>query len=58
MTIAKQKRAKYAHVRPPPLANELAMMEFADRGSLESHIKRVMEAQAKATAGSGGMNVG
>ena len=59
MTIAKQKRAKYAHVRPPlPLANELAMMEFADGGSLESHIKRVMEAQAKATAGSGGLNVG
>ena len=48
----------YAHVRPPPLANELAMMEFADGGSLESHIKRVMEAQAKATAGSGGLSVG
>ena len=59
MTIAKRKRAKYAHVRPPPpLANELAMMQFADGGSLESHIKRVMEAQAKATAGSGGLNVG
>ena len=58
-TIAKRKRAKYAHVRPPPpLANELAMMQFADGGSLESHIKRVMEAQAKATAGSGGLNVG
>jgi hypothetical protein len=58
-TIAKRKRAKYAHVRPPPpLANELAMMQFADGGSLDSHIKRVMEAQAKATAGSGGLNVG
>ncbi|KDR80800.1 hypothetical protein GALMADRAFT_241242 [Galerina marginata CBS 339.88] len=53
-TIAKRKRAKYAYVRPPPpLANELAMMQFADGGSLESHAKRVMDAQAKAAAGSG-----
>ncbi|KAF8964245.1 hypothetical protein BDZ97DRAFT_2075380 [Flammula alnicola] len=53
-TIAKRKRAKYAYVRPPPpLANELAMMQFADGGSLESHVKRVMEHQAKMAAGSG-----
>ncbi|KAF9565852.1 hypothetical protein CPC08DRAFT_141749 [Agrocybe pediades] len=52
--IAKRKRAKYAYVRPPPtLANELAIMQFADGGNLESHVKRVMEAQAKAAAGSG-----
>jgi len=54
-TIAKRKRAKYANVRPPPpLAAELAMMQFADGGNIDSHIKRVMEAQAKAAAGSGG----
>jgi len=53
-TIAKRKRAKYANVGPPPtLANELAIMQFADGGNMESHIKRVMEAQAKAAAGSG-----
>ncbi|KAF8159390.1 hypothetical protein B0H34DRAFT_748017 [Crassisporium funariophilum] len=59
-TIAKRKRAKYAYVRaPPPLANDLAMMQFADGGSMESHVKRVMEAQAKAAAGSGaGVGVG
>ncbi|KAF8902375.1 hypothetical protein CPB84DRAFT_1775940 [Gymnopilus junonius] len=53
-TIAKRNRAKYAYVRPPPpLANELAMMQFADGGSIESHAKRVMEYQAKAAAGTG-----
>ena len=57
-TIAKRKRSKYGHFRPPPLANELAMMQFADGGSLDSHIKRVMEAQARAAAGSGGASVG
>ena len=52
-TVAERKRAKYANVRPPPpLANELAMMQFTDGGSMESHVKRVMEAQAKAAAGS------
>ncbi|KAF9056100.1 hypothetical protein BJ165DRAFT_1522049 [Panaeolus papilionaceus] len=51
--IAKRKRAKYANVRPPPpLANELALMQFADGGSMDANIKRVMEAQAKAAAGS------
>ena len=53
-TVAERKRAKYTNVRPPPpLANELAMMQFTDGGSMESHVKRVMEAQAKAAAGSG-----
>jgi hypothetical protein len=54
VTIAKHKKAKYAHLRPPPLANDLALMQFADGGSMESHIKRVMEAQAKAVGGNGG----
>ncbi|KAF8956956.1 hypothetical protein BDZ97DRAFT_142201 [Flammula alnicola] len=55
-SITKRKQAKYAYkyVRPPPpLANELAMMQFADGGSMESNIKRVMEGQAKAAKGSG-----
>ncbi|KAF8194208.1 hypothetical protein BJ912DRAFT_959783 [Pholiota molesta] len=52
-TIAKRKRAKYAYVRPPPtLAQELAVMQFADGGKLESHIQRVMEEQARLAAGS------
>ncbi|KAF9474027.1 hypothetical protein BDN70DRAFT_997309 [Pholiota conissans] len=52
-TIAKRKRAKYAYVRPPPsLAQELAVMQFADGGKLETHIQRVMEEQARLAAGS------
>ncbi|EGN97023.1 hypothetical protein SERLA73DRAFT_161924 [Serpula lacrymans var. lacrymans S7.3] len=51
--IAKRKRAKYAATRPAPLANELALMQFADGGNMDSHIKRVMDAQAKAVAGPG-----
>ncbi|KAF7289456.1 hypothetical protein HMN09_01339600 [Mycena chlorophos] len=64
--IAKRKKAQYKAMRPPPLANELAMMQFADGGSLESHAKRVMAHQAKSAGphagvgdvfrdGSGGM---
>lgn len=48
--VVKRKKAKYAAMRPPPLANELALMQFVDGGSMESNIKRVMEAQAKAGA--------
>ncbi|KAF9224165.1 hypothetical protein BS17DRAFT_732964 [Gyrodon lividus] len=50
--IVKRKRAKYA-LRPAPLANELALMQFADGGSMDDSIKRVMEAQAKAAGGIG-----
>ncbi|KAF9565915.1 hypothetical protein CPC08DRAFT_747691 [Agrocybe pediades] len=51
-TIAQRKRAKYAYVRPPPtFANELAIMQFTGGGNLETHAKRVMEAQAKAVGG-------
>ncbi|KAL4072872.1 hypothetical protein V8B97DRAFT_2023194 [Scleroderma yunnanense] len=53
--VAKRKKAKYAALRPPPLANELALMQFADGGSTNTNIKRVMKAQAKAN---GGMGVG
>ncbi|KAF8166626.1 hypothetical protein K438DRAFT_1730731 [Mycena galopus ATCC 62051] len=52
VSIAKRKKAQYKFVRPAPLANELAMMQFADGGSLESHAKRVMAHQAK-SAGPG-----
>ncbi|KAJ7623616.1 hypothetical protein FB45DRAFT_111279 [Roridomyces roridus] len=40
--------AKHTAPRPAPLANELALMQFADGGSLESHAKRVLAHQAKA----------
>ena len=53
--VMQRKKAKYAALRPPPLSNELALMQFADGGSMDANIKRVMEAQAKA---SGGMGVG
>lgn len=48
--VVKRKKAKYASMRPAPLASELALMQFVDGGSMESNIKRVMEAQAKAGA--------
>lgn len=48
--VVKRKKAKYANMRPAPLANELALMQFIDGGSMESNIKRVMEAQARAGA--------
>ncbi|KAJ7221942.1 hypothetical protein C8J57DRAFT_1392544 [Mycena rebaudengoi] len=55
-SITKRKKAQYNTVKPraaaPPLANELAMMQFADGGSLESHAKRVMAHQAR-QAGAG-----
>jgi hypothetical protein len=46
--IVKRKKAKYA-IRPPPLSNELALMQFADGGSMDNNIKRIIKAQAKAT---------
>lgn len=48
--VVKRKKAKYAALRPPPLANELALMQLVDGGSMESNIKRIMEAQARAGA--------
>jgi hypothetical protein len=52
-SIAKRKRSNYAHVRPPPpLSNDLAIMQFTGGGNMETHIKRVMEGQAKAASGS------
>ncbi|TFK71668.1 hypothetical protein BDN72DRAFT_428045 [Pluteus cervinus] len=54
VNIARRNKAKYAYLRPAPLANELALMQFADGGKMESHVKRVMETQAKAAGGSSG----
>ncbi|KIN97044.1 hypothetical protein M404DRAFT_32641 [Pisolithus tinctorius Marx 270] len=51
--IMKRKKAKYAAMRPPPLANELALMQFADGGSMNDNVRRLMEAQAKAAGGMG-----
>jgi len=48
----KRKKAKYA-MRPPPLANEIALMQFTNGGNIDDNIKRVMEAQAKATGALG-----
>jgi len=53
--VVQRKKAKYAALRLPPLSNELALMQFADGGSMDANIKRVMVAQAKA---SGGMGIG
>ncbi|KAF7309497.1 hypothetical protein MIND_00320500 [Mycena indigotica] len=55
VSIAKRKKAQYKYVRPAPLANELAMMQFTDGGSLESHAKRVMAHQAKLTGPNAGV---
>ncbi|KAJ6485657.1 hypothetical protein C8R45DRAFT_1098442 [Mycena sanguinolenta] len=42
------KHAKLPKRVPPPLATELALMQFTDGGSLEKHAQRVMASQAKA----------
>lgn len=43
---ASSKKPKYAHVPlPPPLANEIALMQFAGGGSIDANAKRVMKAQ-------------
>ncbi|CAK5273813.1 unnamed protein product [Mycena citricolor] len=46
--VTTRKKAQYKFVHAAPLANELALMQFADGGSIESHAKRVMAHQAKA----------
>ncbi|KAK7472553.1 hypothetical protein VKT23_000668 [Stygiomarasmius scandens] len=38
---------------PPSLASELLLMQFTGGGSIETHAKRVMEQQARATAPAG-----
>ena len=53
---AKRKKAKYP-MRPPPLASELALMQFADGGNMDHNIQRVMEAQIKATGAGGRADV-
>jgi len=52
--VAQRKRAKYAahpskHVQPPPsLANDLALMQFMEGGSMEDNVRRAMKVRAKA----------
>ena len=54
---SQRKRVKYAgkngsSKRPPPsLANDLALMQFMEGGTMEDNVKRVMEARAKAVGG-------
>ncbi|CDO68828.1 hypothetical protein BN946_scf184805.g37 [Trametes cinnabarina] len=48
MAVSASKKSKYAKLRPPPLAMELALAQLADGGSIEDHIRRFAEAQAKA----------
>ncbi|KAG6842019.1 hypothetical protein C0991_003545 [Blastosporella zonata] len=64
-SIATRKKAVYAHLKPsktkpkpkphfpPSLAAELALMQFADGGSTQDNIKRLMEAHARAAAPAG-----
>lgn len=54
-SIVKAKQVKNKHVAPPPtLANEIALMQFAEGGSTNDNVRRIMEAQSKA-AGTGGV---
>lgn len=50
-TIAHQKKSKYAALLPPPLANDLALMQFADGGDMDANIQRLMLAQSKGAGG-------
>lgn len=61
--IAQHKRAKYAgkkaSTKPPPsLANEIALMQFMDGGTVNDNVKKLMEARAKAAGGVGENGVG
>lgn len=56
MYPAPKPKSKNVVRAPPPLANELALMQFADGGRLEDHAQRVMEAQARAARGHGTAN--
>lgn len=55
--VMASKKAKYSVMKaknlPPTLANELALMQFMDGGSMNSQAKRVMHAQAKQAAPQG-----
>ncbi|KAJ3483658.1 hypothetical protein NLI96_g6147 [Meripilus lineatus] len=44
----KSKKSHYVKSRPPPLANELALAQFIDGGSLEDHIRSYNQERAKA----------
>ncbi|KAH9951113.1 hypothetical protein B0H21DRAFT_719616 [Amylocystis lapponica] len=46
--VSKSKKTKYAKYRPPPLAAELALAQFADGGKMDDHVKHFLEAQARA----------
>lgn len=45
--IVKGKKSKYAKYRPAPLANDLALTQFLDGGSMEENIRRYNKSQAK-----------
>lgn len=55
-TILKRNKAKYAFVPPPPsLSVELALMQFADGGSTNDNVRRLMAAQAAAAGPNAGV---
>ena len=53
-TSNKQKYSSVRPIRPPPLSNELALLQFMNGGKIDTHIKRVMDAQAQEAAGYSG----
>lgn len=46
-SVTKEKRSKYAEMRPPQLATELALAQLTGGGTLEHHMKQYSEKQAK-----------
>lgn len=45
--VTKEKKSKYAEMRPAPLATELALAQFAGGGTFDHHVKQYAEKQAK-----------
>lgn len=45
--VTKEKRSKYAEMRPAPLATELALAQFTGGGTFDHHVKQYSEKQAK-----------
>lgn len=59
--VTKDKKSKYAEMRPAPLATELALAQFAGGGTFDHHVKQYSEKQAKksgATKNANGQLVG
>ncbi|THG97046.1 hypothetical protein EW026_g4890 [Hermanssonia centrifuga] len=55
-SITREKKSKYAEMRPPQVATELALAQFTGGGTMEHHMNRYAERQAKNSGAATMMN--